>query len=96
MRVENPRYENPLHGEFFAAAQAAGLGANADFNDWSHSQEGYGEYQARGGRGGVWRPRRRVAAAAPRPAAPAHARRNPQPGGTRTPPPPPALPPPPR
>ena len=45
MAVESPRYENPLHEEFFRAAQAAGLAANDDFNDWSHGQEGYGEYQ---------------------------------------------------
>eukprot|EP00877_Chromochloris_zofingiensis_P006299 jgi/Chrzof1/1922/Cz10g26120.t1 len=38
MRVENPRYENPLHDEFFRAAQTAGLPENNDFNDWSRSQ----------------------------------------------------------
>ncbi|KAI8470464.1 MAG: GMC oxidoreductase-domain-containing protein [Monoraphidium minutum] len=45
MRVENPRYDNPLHEEFFRAAAAAGLPSNPDFNDWARSQEGYGEYQ---------------------------------------------------
>lgn len=49
MKVESPRYDNPLHEEFFRAAQAAGLPANDDFNDWSRSQEGYGEYQVGGG-----------------------------------------------
>ncbi|GBF88787.1 choline dehydrogenase [Raphidocelis subcapitata] len=45
MRVESPRYVNPLHAEFFAAAKAAGLEANGDFNDWGRPQEGFGEYQ---------------------------------------------------
>lgn len=45
MRVEDPRYDNPLHQAFFDAAAAAGLPANPDFNDWSRPQEGYGEYQ---------------------------------------------------
>lgn len=49
MRVENPRYDNPLHEEFFRAARAAGLAPNDDFNDWSHGQEGFGEYQVRHG-----------------------------------------------
>ncbi|GLC45037.1 hypothetical protein PLESTB_001461800 [Pleodorina starrii] len=45
MNVEQPRYQNVLHDEFFRAAAAAGLPANPDFNDWSRPQEGYGEFQ---------------------------------------------------
>ncbi len=36
--MEQPRYDNPLHEEFFRAAAAAGLPANPDFNDWSRPQ----------------------------------------------------------
>ncbi|GIL70388.1 hypothetical protein Vretimale_3577 [Volvox reticuliferus] len=45
MNVEQPRYQNVLHDEFFRAAAAAGVPANPDFNDWSRPQEGYGEFQ---------------------------------------------------
>uniref|UniRef100_A0A7S0S699 Glucose-methanol-choline oxidoreductase N-terminal domain-containing protein n=1 Tax=Chlamydomonas leiostraca TaxID=1034604 RepID=A0A7S0S699_9CHLO len=45
MNVERPRYDNPLHEEFFRACKAAGLSANPDFNDWSRTQAGYGEFQ---------------------------------------------------
>ncbi len=38
MNVENPRYDSPLHEEFFRAARAVGLADNPDFNDWSRSQ----------------------------------------------------------
>ncbi len=40
MCVEQPRYENPLHEEFFRACQAVGLPANNDFNNWSTPQVG--------------------------------------------------------
>ena len=40
MRVENPRYENPLHDRFFEAAAQAGIPANDNFNNWGHSQAG--------------------------------------------------------
>jgi hypothetical protein len=40
MKVEQPRYDNPLHAEFFKAAAAMGLPANPDFNDWSRPQVG--------------------------------------------------------
>lgn len=40
MKVEQPRYDNPLHAEFFKAAAALGLPANPDFNDWSRPQVG--------------------------------------------------------
>ncbi|GFR43618.1 hypothetical protein Agub_g4717 [Astrephomene gubernaculifera] len=51
MHVEQPRYQNPLHEEFFRAAAAAGLPANPDFNDWSRPQDGYGEFQVSQRRG---------------------------------------------
>ena len=38
MRVENPRYTNPLHDLFFEAAQQAGIPENDNFNDWGQSQ----------------------------------------------------------
>ena len=38
MRVENPRYTNPLHDRFFEAAAQAGIPANANFNNWGHTQ----------------------------------------------------------
>lgn len=40
MNVEQPRYQNILHDEFFRAAAAAGLPLNTDFNDWSRPQVG--------------------------------------------------------
>lgn len=45
MHVEDPRYQNKMHDVFFDAAAEAGLPHNEDFNDWSHSQEGYGTFQ---------------------------------------------------
>ena len=38
MRVENPRYNNPLHEAFFQAARQAGIPENNNFNDWRTSQ----------------------------------------------------------
>lgn len=38
MRVENPRYTNPLHDLFFKAAAQAGIPENDNFNDWRRSQ----------------------------------------------------------
>ncbi len=38
MSVEQPRYQNVLHEEFFRAAAAAGVPSNPDFNDWSRPQ----------------------------------------------------------
>lgn len=38
MRVENPRYTNPLHDRFFEAAEQAGIPANGNFNNWGHTQ----------------------------------------------------------
>lgn len=47
MQVENARYMNPLTKMFFKACEQAGLSENDDFNDWSHSQEGFGRFQVR-------------------------------------------------
>ena len=49
MRVENPRYTNPLHAVFFAAAEQAGLARNPDFNDWSRDHVRAGACGAGGG-----------------------------------------------
>jgi hypothetical protein len=38
MRVENPRYTNPLHDLFFQAAAQAGIPENDNFNDWRRPQ----------------------------------------------------------
>lgn len=43
--VENPRYNNFLHGKFFEAASQSGIPLNPDFNDWRRPQEGYGTFQ---------------------------------------------------
>lgn len=51
MHVETPRYHNKLHDEFFKAAAAYGLAPNKDFNDWSHAQAGYGDFQVTQQRG---------------------------------------------
>lgn len=51
MCVENPRYQNKLHDVFFNAAASIGLPYNSDFNDWSHDQAGYGEFQVTQDRG---------------------------------------------
>ncbi|GMH38701.1 hypothetical protein BSKO_06585 [Bryopsis sp. KO-2023] len=45
MSVEDPRYSNRLFENFFRAAEEVGLKENKDFNDWRHSQEGYGNFQ---------------------------------------------------
>ena len=45
MNVDRPRYQNPLFEAFYSSARGAGLSACDDFNDWSHAQDGYGEYQ---------------------------------------------------
>ncbi|CBJ25560.1 conserved unknown protein [Ectocarpus siliculosus] len=51
MQVENARYMNPLTKLFFKACEQAGLSENEDFNDWSHSQEGFGRFQVAQKRG---------------------------------------------
>ncbi len=40
MNTENPRYDNPMHEEFFRACAAMGIPANPDFNNWSRPQVG--------------------------------------------------------
>ena len=45
MHVEKPIYQNKLYDTHFKASLEAGMQPNSDFNDWSHSQEGYGEFQ---------------------------------------------------
>eukprot|EP00884_Botryococcus_braunii_P020619 jgi/Botrbrau1/7240/Bobra.0021s0023.1 len=58
MHVEQPRYHNRLHDHFFEACKEAGIPANPDFNDWSHPQVGYGEFQVfqeRGERADMYR-----------------------------------------
>jgi hypothetical protein len=47
MHVEKPIYQNKLFDAHFKASLEAGMQPNPDFNDWSHSQEGFGEFQAR-------------------------------------------------
>ncbi|KAF5834678.1 GMC oxidoreductase-domain-containing protein [Dunaliella salina] len=44
MHVERPRYDTPMHENFFKSCANAGLPANPDFNDWSRPQAGYGEF----------------------------------------------------
>lgn len=39
------RYQNPLSLTFLKVGEAAGLGTNADFNDWSRPQDGVGRFQ---------------------------------------------------
>jgi choline dehydrogenase-like flavoprotein len=51
LSVENPRYHSYLHDVFFKAAEEAGYHHNTDFNDWSHDQGGYGEFQVMQDRG---------------------------------------------
>ena len=46
MHIEKPIYHNQLFDAFFKASLEKGIQPNADFNDWSHTQEGYGDFQA--------------------------------------------------
>jgi len=45
MHVENPIWQNSLFDNWFAASETYGLQRNSDFNDWSQSQEGFGDFQ---------------------------------------------------
>lgn len=54
VRVENPRYNNPLYKKFFQASQEVGMKHNPEFNDWSRSQEGYGAFQVTQKKGRRW------------------------------------------
>lgn len=38
MNVERPRYDTPMHEEFFRACANAGMQANPDFNNWARPQ----------------------------------------------------------
>jgi len=51
MNVERPRYDTPMHENFFKACANAGLPANPDFNNWDRPQAGYGEFQVTQKRG---------------------------------------------
>jgi choline dehydrogenase-like flavoprotein len=59
MHVERPIYQNQLYDVHFQASKEVGMAQNPDFNDWSRSQEGYGEFQvaitARGRRADAYR-----------------------------------------
>ena len=45
MHVERPLYQNKLFDAHFKASTELGLKPNDDFNDWSHPQDGFGEFQ---------------------------------------------------
>eukprot|EP01023_Acetabularia_acetabulum_P055008 TRINITY_DN6289_c1_g3_i2.p1 TRINITY_DN6289_c1_g3~~TRINITY_DN6289_c1_g3_i2.p1 ORF type:complete len:611 (-),score=97.45 TRINITY_DN6289_c1_g3_i2:461-2293(-) len=45
MHVEFPNYQNDLFNLYWDACKEVGMKSNPDFNDWSHSQEGYGPFQ---------------------------------------------------
>lgn len=43
--MDEVRYQNPLSKKFLEIGEAAGLGKNDDFNDWSKGQDGVGRFQ---------------------------------------------------
>jgi choline dehydrogenase-like flavoprotein len=43
--MDEVRYQNPLSKRFLEVGDAAGLGVNDDFNNWSRPQEGVGRFQ---------------------------------------------------
>lgn len=43
--MDEVRYQNPLSKKFLEVGDAAGLGTNDDFNNWSQPQEGVGRFQ---------------------------------------------------
>jgi choline dehydrogenase-like flavoprotein len=43
--MDEVRYQNPLSKLFLEVGEAAGLGTNDDFNNWSHPQDGVGRFQ---------------------------------------------------
>jgi choline dehydrogenase-like flavoprotein len=43
--MDEVRYQNPLSKIFLQVGEAAGLGTNSDFNDWSRPQDGVGRFQ---------------------------------------------------
>lgn len=42
--MDHVRYQNPLSKRFLEVGEAAGLGTNKDFNDWSRPQDGVGRF----------------------------------------------------
>ena len=51
--VSDVPYQNPLSKSFLEACAEAGVPKNADFNDWSKSQVGYGRFQVSQRQGGA-------------------------------------------
>lgn len=49
--VEEVRYQNPLSQRFLEACGQLGLAPNADFNDWSRPQAGFGRFKVAQRRG---------------------------------------------
>lgn len=47
MHVENPIFKSPLVDRMFKASEELGMKRNNDFNDWSHEQDGFGDFQVR-------------------------------------------------
>lgn len=43
--VDDVRYQNPLSKRFLDACQQLGMAENADFNDWSRPQVGFGKFK---------------------------------------------------
>ena len=43
--MDDVRYQNPLSKRFLEVGNAAGLGLNDDFNNWSRPQDGCGRFQ---------------------------------------------------
>lgn len=43
--MDEVRYQNPLSKKFLEIGEAAGLGKNDDFNNWSRKQDGVGRFQ---------------------------------------------------
>lgn len=43
--MDEVRYQNPLSKKFLEVGEAAGLGKNNDFNNWSRPQDGVGRFQ---------------------------------------------------
>eukprot|EP00899_Mesostigma_viride_P025389 jgi/Mesvir1/6034/Mv00775-RA.2 len=51
LKVQNPRYHNPLFAVFFKACEQLGFKPNADFNAWDRPQTGFGDFQLTQDRG---------------------------------------------
>lgn len=50
--MDDVKYQNPLSRRFLDACQQLGMAENADFNDWSRPQVGFGRFKVtqKGGR----------------------------------------------